>query len=63
MISEIRRGMKVKCMSCGEPIEISGDTFKLDSVGEYIICLNCGEVLDVQSYLWYGELVGDVEND
>lgn len=50
MISEIKIGDKVKCLNCGEEIELTRETFYADADAEYIKCNYCGFIKDVQAY-------------
>lgn len=56
-ITELKRGMKVKCLNCKEPIELTRDTFIIDSEAEYIYCPKCGKYCDAHYYFRYGEVV------
>lgn len=57
MISEIKRGDKVKCLFCGETIEIKEETFLLDFDAEYVLCPSCGKKADSIYYHLEGEKV------
>lgn len=56
MLKEIKCGDKIKCLNCGESIEISSDTLKFDPHWEYIICPTCDHLSDVQVYHMFGEM-------
>ena len=57
MISEIKRGDKVKCLFCGKTIEINKKTFLLDFDGEYVLCPYCKRAGDSIYYHLKGEKV------
>lgn len=56
-LTEIKQGMKLKCLNCGNPILVSDETLKMDSRAEYIGCPNCKIAYDVHAYHRYGEEV------
>jgi ribosomal protein S27E len=57
MKNSIGVGDKVKCLDCGEIIELNAETFVFDPDGEYVICPHCGEGYDVCAYLVGGEKI------
>ena len=64
MIGHIEQGDTLKCLNCGEPIEVNKDTFTFDMDGEYIYCPKCQYYYDVQAYHAIGEkLKGDSHKD
>lgn len=50
-------GMIVKCLSCGEPIEVNKKTMILSWDGAYLTCNKCKKSLSVSSYLRRGEII------
>lgn len=54
-LTEIKQGMKLKCLNCGNSILVSDETFKMDLVAEYIECPHCKVAYDVQAYHEYSE--------
>jgi DNA-directed RNA polymerase subunit RPC12/RpoP len=56
-ITELKLGMKVKCLNCNETIELTRDTFLIDFEAEYIYCPECGKYCDTHYYFRYGEVV------
>jgi DNA-directed RNA polymerase subunit RPC12/RpoP len=61
VINKISKGDKIKCLGCGKTIELTSQTFTLDSYAEYIVCPICGLKFDVQAYHLYGEKGGAEE--
>lgn len=55
MIGHIEQGDILKCLNCGEPIEVNRKTFTFDIDGEYIFCPKCQYYYDVQAYHVSGE--------
>ena len=58
-LSEIKMGDKLKCIDCGEVIELTKKTMIFDEEAEYIICPNCGSKRDIQHYHIRGEKVDE----
>lgn len=53
-LSEIKRGMTLKCLKCRKPILVSDETFIMDFGAEYIKCPHCETTCDVQIYHIHG---------
>lgn len=60
-LPEIKRGMKIKCLKCGEPILLNDETFTMDFEAEYVICTHCNTAHDVQAYHIHGEEIKESE--
>ena len=56
-VASLKLGDEVECLKCGEKITLTHDTFKLNSVCEYIVCPHCKAMYDVFSYL-YAKMYG-----
>lgn len=56
-ITELKLGMKVKCLNCKETIELTQNTFIFTPEAEYIYCPKCDKHCDIHYYFKYGEVV------
>ena len=59
MLATIKKGMIIKCLSCGKPIKLNDDTMTFDFDAEYIICPHCECKKDIQEYHVYGTVPND----
>ena len=50
MLQSIKKGDKLKCLKCGETIELNDNTMIFDCFAEYIKCEKCGFEADIQYY-------------
>jgi predicted RNA-binding Zn-ribbon protein involved in translation (DUF1610 family) len=57
MIPSIEVGMKIKCLACGKPIEVSEKTMKHSWDCDFIYCPSCGRARDVKAFQQNGEIV------
>ena len=59
MISTIRQGDKLECLSCKKMFKVAGILISTDLSRKIILCPHCKKSFDVQAYHLYGELADD----